>query len=103
MNNQDLERLVKQNEALFWYIPERNKADISEDVLVEFVLNYGTYEACKDLLDTLGTEAVATVFFKHLQSERRRNNYFPEIIIYFTKYFHLHAPRSFERAAAAIL
>lgn len=98
MNSEDIKNLIAENKDLFWFIPEHKKSDISIDVLVEFVLNYGDYDACRHLLNTLGTETVADVFFNHLQSKRRGGNYFPEIAHYFTQYFQRHAPRSVPKA-----
>ncbi len=93
---QEIQRFIKEQEALFWYIPQHKKSKISLDTLVEFILNYGDYEACKKLLSIVGTSAVADVFFSHIGSERRKQNYFPEIAIFFTQYFERHVPRSAE-------
>jgi hypothetical protein len=87
----DLKQLIEENSTLFWYINKDKRSEISEDTVVEFILNYGSYEACKKLLNILGTKQVAKIFFKHLDSTRRKQNYFPEIITFFTKYFGRHA------------
>jgi hypothetical protein len=88
---QTVEQLIVKYSTLFWHIPENKKFDLSEDVLVEYILNYGSYDACKDLLHVLGHSKVAQIFFSHLSIERRKQNYFPEIVRYFTQYFERHA------------
>ncbi len=85
-----IQSLIEANKELFWFIPEAKKKNISIDVLVEFVLNYGDYDSTKQLLDSLGGPRVAEIFFSHMQSERKAGNYFPEIRRYFTEYFNYH-------------
>ena len=47
MNSPEIREYIRKHSSLFWYIPEDKKEDISEDVLVEFILNYGTMEDVK--------------------------------------------------------
>jgi hypothetical protein len=49
MNSPEVKAFIRQHSALFWYIPEDKKEDISPDVLVEFILNYGDLGAVKEL------------------------------------------------------
>jgi NAD-dependent oxidoreductase involved in siderophore biosynthesis len=74
--------------------PGQKKKDISVDILVEYVLNYGDYDSCKLLFDTLGTQYVAKIFYNHIKSDRKRLNYFPEILKFFSSYFEINAPGS---------
>jgi hypothetical protein len=88
MNSPEVKEFIRKHSALFWYIPEDKKEDISHDVLVEFILNYGDMEAIKELFKILGISAVADHFFKSVNlSERRKGNYFELTLNYFTLLF----------------
>jgi len=88
MRTPELKAFIRQNSALFWYIPEDKKEDVSDELLVETILNYGTLEAVKDLFRLLGIKKVADIFFSTIGlSERRKGNYNELVINYFTKFF----------------
>jgi hypothetical protein len=63
MNNPEVKEFIRKHSNLFWYIPEDKKEDISHEVLVEFILNYGDLNSIRNLLDLLGIEKTAKVFF----------------------------------------
>ena len=48
------EQLIEKNKALFWYTPEAEKQKISDALLVETFLNYGTLDDYRDLISVLG-------------------------------------------------
>jgi hypothetical protein len=87
--------LIKKNSPLFWYIPEQEKENISLEALVETVLNYGDLEAVRQLIQNIGINTVADIFFG--QTSRNRVNYFPGVANFFTLYFNRHAYRSFDK------
>ena len=90
--NQELIDFIKQHRTLFWYTPEDKKEDISEELLIETILNYGDINALKKMLDLLGTKKTANIFFQSInQSERRKNNYQELTINYFTIFFKRYA------------
>lgn len=89
MNSPEVKAFIRKHSALFWYIPEDKKEDISPDVLVEFILNYGSLEDIKTLFKILGTEETARIFFR--AKGRRKLNYFPEVYNYFSLYFRKYA------------
>jgi hypothetical protein len=92
MNTPEVKAFIRQHSNLFWYIPEDKKEDISLDVLVEFILNYGDLKAVKELLSILGTKAVADIFLNSINlSERRRGNYHELTLNYFTLLFNRYA------------
>ncbi len=89
---------IKQHASLFWYTPEAKKSEISDSLLVETILNYGTMEDVKALFDLMGIEKVADVFFS--AKGRQKMNYFPQIYNYFTLVFNRYVPqRNPERQA----
>ncbi|MBN2634610.1 MAG: hypothetical protein JXR66_13695 [Bacteroidales bacterium] len=92
MNSPEVKRYIRKHSSLFWYIPDDRKEDISPDVLVEFILNYGDIEAVKELISLFGIEKVAEIFFSSINlSERRKGNYHELTLNYFTLFFSKYA------------
>ena len=91
MNSPEIKKFIKENADLFWYIPEEKKQDISHEVLVEFILNYGEKESVKTLFKLLGIDRVAEIFYN--QINRKRVNYYPQVIHFFDLYFQKYAHR----------
>ena len=88
MNSPELKAFIRKHSSLFWYIPEDKKEDISHDVLVEFILNYGDLEAVKELLSIMGINSVAKTFFESINlSERRKGNYNELTLNFFSIFF----------------
>ena len=82
--------LLDKYQSLFWYFDKSNLHTISDAVMVEFILNYGSLEAVKELLTVLGTEGVAKEFSKSIQ--KNRHNYFPQVQHFFNLYFSKNVP-----------
>jgi hypothetical protein len=94
MNSPEVKAFIRQHSALFWYIPEDKKEDISPDILVEFILNYGDMRAVKELFSICGIQNVADIFFSSINmSERRKGNYNELTINFFTLLFNRNAYR----------
>lgn len=89
MNSPEVKEFIRKHSSLFWYIPEDKKEEISEDVLVEFILNYGNLDDVKALIKILGIRDISRIFFA--AKGRRKMNYFPEIYNLFYLYFKKHA------------
>lgn len=85
------EDLISNNQHLFWYLNKKDLQNISNSVLVEFILNYGNLQAVKDLINVLGIEIVAKEFSQSLKMNR--SNYFPQVKNYFQLYFKKYAPQ----------
>ena len=88
-NSPEVKAFIRENSVLFWYIPEDKKEDISEEVLVEFILNYGDEKSVKKLFELLGIKRIAQIFYE--QTNRTRVNYFPQVVNYFKLYFDKYA------------
>lgn len=73
---------IDKHSALFWYTPQAKKHEISDGLLVETILNYGTLADYKELLSMMGEKNVASVFFS--MKERQKMNFYPEIYHYFS-------------------
>ena len=76
------ELYIQQHANLFWYTPADKKKDVSDALLVETILNYGTLEDYRGLLAILTPQRVAEVFFS--ADERQQKNYFPVIRNFFS-------------------
>ena len=87
MNRQ---QYIEEHKSMFWYTPADKKAEISDALLVETILNDGTLADYKSLLQVLGPKRVAEVFFS--ATGRQKQNYYPEIYHFFSlllaKYAH---------------
>ena len=75
-------QFIDNHSALFWYTPEESKHAISDELLVETILNEGTLDDFRELKDVLSPKRVAQVFFS--ASPRQVGNYYPEIRHFFT-------------------
>lgn len=85
-------QFIEDHSNLFWYTPEAKKADIGDALLLETVLNYGTMKDIKGLLEIIGIDHAADVFFA--AKGREKLNYYPEIRNFFTLVFKRYAHRN---------
>lgn len=88
-NSEELKQFIKEKSSLFWYIPENKKENIDEEVVVEFILNYGQIEDIKKMFNIIGIKRVAEIF--NNLKDRQKLNYYPEIFNYFSLYLKKHA------------
>lgn len=92
MRDEAVKAYIRQRGALFWYSPEDKGETVSDELLVEHILNYGTMDDVRELFRVMGLQRVAEVFFHSVNlSERRRNNYTPVSLNYFTLLFNRYA------------
>ena len=73
---------IDKHGALFWYTPEESKHGISDELLVETILNEGTLDDFRELKDILSPRRVAQIFFA--ATPRQIGNYYPEIRHFFS-------------------
>lgn len=87
------ETYIRRRRPLFWSVSDDKLADISDELLVESILNYGTLDDVRELIQLLGLQETAAIFYK-TAANRPRHNYFPEAANFFRLYFnrHAHAP-----------
>jgi hypothetical protein len=92
MNTPEIKEYINKHKTLFWYTPENEKENISEELLVEMILNYATLEDFYDLVDIMGIDKIASTFYTSINtSERKRGNYFPSILNFFDLVFKKYA------------
>ena len=80
---------IEKRKDLFWSVGAAQRHKISETLLVETILNYGTLEDVRELIDLLGLHHTAEIFYNATEN-RTRKNYFPEVENYFKLYFDRH-------------
>jgi hypothetical protein len=92
MNSSEIKKFIREQNSLFWYIPDEKKEKISNEFLVETILNYGDINAIIRLFNLLGIKEVAKIFFSSITlSNRRKGNYHELTINYFTLVFRKYA------------
>jgi len=92
MYSRDLKAFIHEHSNLFWYIPEDKKENISKELLVETILNYGDIRSVIQLFNLLGIKKVSKIFFDSITlSSRRKGNYHELTINYFTLVFRKYA------------
>ena len=80
---------IDNHRNLFWYTPDNKIHDISDALLVETILNYGTMNDVRSLIDTIGIKRTAEAFYS--ATGRQKSNYYPEIYHYFDLFFKKYA------------
>ena len=89
MNSPEIKSFIRKHSSLFWHIPEDKKEDISHEVLVEYILNYGTMDDIMEMFSIMGIKEAARAFKN--STGRRKLNYYPEIHHYFRLFFEKYA------------
>jgi hypothetical protein len=89
MNSPDIKQFIREHSNLFWYTPEEQKEEISHELLVETILNYGNIQSVKQLINIMGFDRL-TEIFSGLEG-RKKLNYYPEIYNFFSILINKHA------------
>ena len=80
---------IANRRSLFWSVSDNKLAYISDALLVETILNYGTAADVRALFECVGIEQIAAIFYAHTEN-KTRTNYLPPVKNYFTLYFNRH-------------
>jgi hypothetical protein len=96
-----INEFIKKRPGLVWSTMQYDK--LSEEAIVEAVLNYGDFDDVNEMIKILGMNSVARIFRKDCW--KYRCNYRPEVKNYFTLYFDKHDPRNkwYEKIADFLL
>jgi hypothetical protein len=86
----ELKKYINDHQELFWYSPAPKSETVSDELLVETILNYGSMEDIQSLFSIAGIKWAATVF--RGMTGRKKLNIFPELYNYFSLYFDRYAP-----------
>ena len=82
MNSPEIKAFIHQHSNLFWYTPEDKKGNISQEFLVETILNYGDLNDVRNLIYIMGFDRFSEVF--NNAPGRKKLNYYPEIYNFFS-------------------
>ena len=74
---------IKKRPYLIWHT--KDLKHLSDDAIVESVLNYGDFNDVKKLISIFGSRKTAKIFYKHVK--RARRNYDSKIERYFKLFF----------------
>jgi hypothetical protein len=88
MHDSELKAFIRQHSNLFWYTPQDQKEDVSDELLVETILNYGTLDDFKDMTKIMGLHTISGIFLG--MEGRKKMNYYPEVYNFFYLYFKSH-------------
>ncbi|TRX41505.1 hypothetical protein [Flavobacterium restrictum] len=72
------DEFIAKNAYLFWYIKKEAIPKIGNEVLVEFIFNYGTWEDVKELIKIIGYQELKKVY--EGITDRKIGNYLPEML-----------------------
>ncbi len=78
---------VRKRKYLFW--STKNYDGLSNEAVVEGILNYGDMNDVRELISLLGMQEVARIFREN--TNRARINYDPKIVNYFSLFFNKYA------------
>jgi hypothetical protein len=92
MRDEATKDYIRRHGELFWYSPGDKGETVSDELLVEHILNYGTMDDVQELFRVLGLQRTAEVF--RGMKGRKKLNFFPEIWNYFKLLFARYACRN---------
>ena len=84
------EEFINKNAHLFWYIKKEAIPNISNEVLVEFIFNYGTWDDVKELIKIIGFQELKRVYDD--VTDRKVGNYIPEMLDLMSRITNRYAP-----------
>ncbi len=82
-----LQNFIKKRPYLVWHT--RDLSQLSQEAIVEAVLNYGDFDDFKKLLSILGIKKTANIFGRQIKN--KRVNYDDKTVNYFRLYFKKYA------------
>ena len=92
MRSPEVKKFIDDHQYLFWYSPAPKSETVSDELLVEMVLNYGNMDELRGLFSVMGIKEVARIFFTSIgMSDRRKGNYHELTLNYFTLLFNRYA------------
>jgi hypothetical protein len=76
---------IRKHRDLFWYTPESEKENISDEFLLEHIINYADIPSIKELIKIMGFENAHRIFKSY--TGRKKGNIYPEFYSLFSHYF----------------
>lgn len=84
MRSSKIKHFIKKNEQLFWHTPAKEKENISDEMLLEYILNYADLPTIKEFFGLMGIQKIQSIF--HNLNGRKKGNIYPEIYHLFSEY-----------------
>lgn len=85
-----IQEFIKKRPYLVWYV--KDLSSLSEESIVEHVLNYGNWKDVQEIIKILGIGKIAKIFKEEsIPDKFGRQNFRPEIKNYFQLYFNKYA------------
>ena len=92
LNKTPEKKYIEDRQAFFWYSPAPKSETVSDELLVEHILNYGSMDDVRELFNVMDINKAANIFFNSInKSERRKANYDDLTINYYTLFFNKYA------------
>jgi len=85
-----LKKLIYSNRPLFWSVSEKDLSYLSEEAIVETILNYGNLHNFLSLTEIMGLKQFSLIFKKQLSY--KRSNYLPQVSNFFNLVFSKYVP-----------
>ncbi|MCL2650505.1 MAG: hypothetical protein FWD60_05685 [Candidatus Azobacteroides sp.] len=85
----ETKKFIEDHQELFWYSPAPKSEMVSDELLVETILNYGTMGDVQKMFYVIGISRVAAIF--RSMTGRKKLNIYPELYNYFNLYFDKYA------------
>jgi len=86
----EVKKFIEEHRELFWHTPAPKSETVTDELLLETILNYGTMEDVQKLFNIAGVTNVALIFRE--MTGRKKLNIYPELYNYFNLYFDRYAP-----------
>ena len=90
--SEEIKNFIEEHQALFWYSSHDKRETVSDELLVETMINYGSLNDLNQLFEIMGLKNVAAIF--RGMTERKRQNIYPELRNYFELYFDKYVSRN---------
>ena len=85
----EIKKIIEDHQELFWYSPAPKSETVTDELLVETILNYGTMKDVQELFNIVNVANVASIF--RGMTGRKKLNIYPELYNYFNFYFDKYA------------
>ena len=85
----EIKKFIEDHQELFWYSPAPKSETVTDELLVETILNYGTMKDVQELFNIVNVANVASIF--RGMTGRKKLNIYPELYNYFNFYFDKYA------------
>jgi hypothetical protein len=91
MHSKALKKFIHKNSHLFWYTPSDKLDQMSDELILEHVLNYAELPTVKEYFSIVGLDKARDIFMN--LKGRKKGNIYPEIYALFSTFFERHAQK----------